>query len=164
MRLSMIAAVSSNGVIGAGNRLPWKLPADLRRFKRLTMGHYLLMGRKTFESIGRPLPGRTTVVITHRQDYAPSGVLVAHTMEEALEFVRADDEAFVAGGAQIYQSLFPRAERLYLTRIEKEFEGDVHFPDPQWDEWELVEREEGPPDEETPLPYAFLTYRRRHFA
>ena len=128
MRLSIIAAMSANRVIGRNNDLPWRMPEDWKRFKNLTMGHHLIMGRKTFESIGQPLPGRTTVVITHQTGFAPAGVLVAHSIDQALQMVAGDDEVFVAGGAQIYQQMLPRADRLYLTSIHEEFEGDTDFP------------------------------------
>ncbi|MFQ5930282.1 MAG: dihydrofolate reductase, partial [Acidobacteriota bacterium] len=137
MRLSIIAAVSANQVIGHNNRLPWRLPADLKRFKSLTMGHHLLVGRKTFESIGRPLPGRTTVVITHRNDYAPKGVLVAHSLNEAVKMASGDDEVFIAGGAQIYRQTLARADRLYLTLIHEDFEGDAYFPQFDESDWLL---------------------------
>ncbi len=119
MRLSIIAAMSANRVIGSNNDLPWRLPADWKHFKSLTMGHHLIMGRKTFESIGQPLPGRTTVVITHQTGFAPTGVLVAHSIDQALQMVVEDDEVFVAGGAQIYQQMLPQADRLYLTSIHR---------------------------------------------
>ena len=160
MRLSIIAAMSANRVIGSHNDLPWRLPADLKRFKSLTMGHHLIMGRKTFESIGQPLPGRTTVVITHQTGYAPEGVLVAHSVEQALQMAAGDDEVFVAGGAQIYQLLFPRADRLYLTSIHEEFEGDTDFPEFEESDWQLNSEEKHEPDEKNLYPYTFLIYER----
>jgi dihydrofolate reductase len=160
MRLSIIAAMSANRVIGSHNDLPWRLPADWKRFKSLTMGHHLIMGRKTFESIGQPLPGRTTVVVTHQTGYAPEGVLVAHSVEQALQMAAGDDEVFVAGGAQIYQQMFPRADRLYLTSIHEEFEGDTDFPEFEESDWQLISEEKHEPDEKNLYPYTFLIYER----
>ena len=160
MRLSIIAAMSANRVIGRNNSLPWKLPADLKRFKNLTMGHHLLMGRKTFESIGQPLPGRTTVVITRQTRYSPTGALVAHSIEQALQLAAQDSEVFVAGGAQIYQQMLPRADRLYLTSLDKEFEGDSTFPDFDESDWQLIFQENRGPDEKNAYHYSFLTYER----
>jgi dihydrofolate reductase len=162
MRLSIIAAMSANRVIGSNNDLPFRLPADLKRFKSLTMGHHLIMGRKTFESIGQPLPGRSTVVITHQTGYAPAGVLVAHSIEQALEIAAEDDEVFVAGGGQIYQQLLPRADRLYLTSIHEEFEGDTHFPEFEKSDWKLISEDSHEPDEKNPYPYSFLIYERNN--
>ncbi len=160
MRLSIIAAMSANRVIGRNNSLPWRLPADLKRFKNLTIGHHLLMGRKTFESIGQPLPGRTTVVITRQSRYSPTGALVAHSIEQALLIAAQESEVFVAGGAQIYQQMLPRADRLYLTSIDKEFEGDTAFPDFDESEWRLIFKENRGPDEKNSYHYSFLTYER----
>lgn len=160
MRLSIIAAMSANRVIGSNNDLPWRLPADWKRFKSLTMGHHLIMGRKTFESIGQPLPGRTTVVITRQTGYAPEGVLVAHSVEQALQTVGGDDEVFIAGGAQIYQQMLPRADRMYLTSIDEQFEGDTDFPEFEESDWELISEEGHAPDEKNPYPYTFLIYER----
>ena len=160
MRLSIIAAMSANRVIGSNNDLPWRLPEDWKRFKSLTMGHHLIMGRKTFESIGQPLPGRTTVVITRQTGYAPEGVLVAHSVEQALQMAAGDDEVFVAGGAQIYQQMLPRADRMYLTSIDAEFEGDTYFPEFEESDWELISEEGYAQDEKNPYPYTFLTYER----
>lgn len=165
MRVSLIAAMAAGRVIGKDNRLPWRLPEDLRRFKELTLGHPLVMGRKTFESIGRPLPGRTTVVVTRRQDYAPEAVRVAHSIDEALELAAGlpgADEVFIAGGAELYRETLPRADRLYLTRLEAEFPGDVRFPDFDESQWRLVAEERREPTHEVPYAYAFQTYDRRH--
>ena len=161
MRLAIIAAMAANRVIGSNNDLPWRLPADWKRFKSLTMGHHLIMGRKTFESIGQPLPGRTTIVITHQTGYAPEGVLVAHSVEQALQMAAGEDEVFVAGGAQIYQQMLPRADRLYLTSIHEEFEGDTDFPEFEESDWQLISEEGYEPDEKNPYPYTFLVYERK---
>ena len=161
MRLSIIAAMSANRVIGNNNNLPWRLPADLKRFKSLTMGHHLIMGRKTFESIGQPLPGRTTVVITHQTGFAPEGVLVAHSIDQALHVVAGDDEVFVAGGAQIYQQMLPRADRLYLTSIHAEFEGDTNFPEFEESDWQLISEEDYEPMKKTSIRTPFWSMRRK---
>jgi dihydrofolate reductase len=151
--VALIAAVAANGVIGRDNRLPWRLPADLRRFKELTMGHALVMGRRTYESIGRPLPGRVTVVLTRDPAFmAPPGALAARSLEEALAAAAAATpgagEVFVAGGAEVYAQALPRADRLYLTRVEAEVEGDARFPDLDPARWRLAAAERldlGPP-------------------
>ncbi|PTL83838.1 dihydrofolate reductase [Vitiosangium sp. GDMCC 1.1324] len=158
MRISAIVAMASNRCIGRDNTLPWRLPADLKRFKQLTMGHTLIMGRKTYESIGRPLPGRTMLVLTRQRDYAPEGVQVAHSLERALELARGD-EVFIAGGADLYQQALGRVQRLYLTRIEREYEGDTFFPELDLSGWKLVAEEHHPATATEP-PFAFLTYER----
>jgi dihydrofolate reductase len=162
MKLSIIVAVAEDGVIGRDNDLPWYLPADLKRFKQLTMGHHLLMGRKTFEAIGRALPGRTTVVISRGRPSLPEEVQLAGSLEEALTLAAQadDDEAFVAGGAQIYHLALPRADRLYLTQIHAAFEGDTRFPELVESEWQLVSREDHEPDGKNEYSYSFLVYDR----
>ncbi len=161
MTISIIAAMSRNRIIGRNNSLPWKLSPDLARFKKLTMGHYLLMGRKTFESLGKPLPGRTLVVISRARDYAPLDVLVAHSIQEALSMT-SGDQVFVAGGAQLYRQTLNLADRLYFTLIDKEFEGDVYFPEFDWSDWELVSEEDHAATDTTPYAYKFLVYKRVH--
>jgi dihydrofolate reductase len=136
--INVIAAVAENGVIGAGNKLPWRLPEDLKRFKALTMGHTLVMGRKTFDSIGRPLPGRTTIVITRDLAWTREGVTVAHNLDDAIAL--AQGEVFIAGGGEIYAQAMARAERLYITHVKASVEGDTHFPAIN-DSWRAVERE-----------------------
>jgi dihydrofolate reductase len=159
MRLSAIVAMASNRCIGRDNTLPWRLPEDLQRFKRLTLGHTLVMGRKTYESIGRPLPGRTTLVVTRQEDWAaPQGVEVAHSLDEALQRARGD-EVFIAGGAQLYQQTWNRVRRLYLTRLEREYPGDTFFPEVDLSGWRLLEEDARPATPTTP-PFVFLTYER----
>ncbi|MBN1205741.1 MAG: dihydrofolate reductase [Myxococcaceae bacterium] len=160
MRLSAIVAMAANRVIGVGNQLPWRLPADLARFKRLTLGHTLVMGRKTFESIGRPLPGRTFIVVTRQQGYAPQGVKVAHSVDEALALAQGDDEVFIAGGAELYAQTMGRLDRLYLTRLERDFPGDTYFPEVDLSSWKLIEEEHHPASGPEALPFSFLTYER----
>jgi dihydrofolate reductase len=155
--IHLIAAVARNGVIGAGNTLPWRLPADLKRFKQLTMGHVLVMGRKTWDSIGRALPGRTTIVVTRQAGWRAEGAEVAGSLDEAL--ARANGrEVFVAGGAEIYAQALPRADRLHLTRIEGDFEGDVRFPAVDFTRFRLIDRERHEADGAFPHAYEFQTY------
>jgi dihydrofolate reductase len=161
MRLSAIVAMAPNRVIGANDTLPWRLPADLKRFKQLTMGHTLILGRKTYESIGRPLPGRTFIVVTRQRDYAPEGVKVAHSVDEALAMARGEDEVFIAGGAELYAQTMDRLDRLYLTHIEREFPGDTYFPEVDLSGWRLIEEEHHPAASEADLPFSFLTYERQ---
>jgi dihydrofolate reductase len=160
MKVAIIVAVSANGVIGRDNDLPWRLSADLARFKRLTMGHHLIMGRRTFVSIGRPLPGRTTVVLSRGRPELPDGVLLASSLDEALALCSGDDQVFVAGGAAVFAECLPRADRIFLTRLHADFEGDVFFPPFEETEWDLVNREDHQAAEGEPCDYSFLTYQR----
>ncbi len=163
MRLSIIVAMAQNRVIGRDNRLPWRLSADLKRFKELTVGHHLLMGRKTFESIRRPLPGRTLVVISRGKPSLPEGVLLAHSLDEAIAIARAagDDEAFVGGGGEIYRLALPLADRIYLTWVHADFEGDTEFPDYDESEWSLLAKEDLPADEANSPDHSFVILDRR---
>ena len=161
MRLSIIAALSSNNVIGRDNDLPWHLSTDLKRLKALTMGHHMIMGRKTYDSIGRPLPGRTFVVITRDPSFAPEGVKIVHSLEDAIQVAAGDDEPFIAGGAQIFEQAIHRADRMYLTRVHAEIEGDTWFPDfDDVSEWQLTDAEHFDADEKNDYPFSFLTYDR----
>lgn len=143
--MAMIAAVGANGVIGAGNAIPWRLPTDFAHFKRTTMGKPLIMGRKTFESIGKPLPGRTNIVVTSQQDYRPDGVIVIGSLAAALDRAQAiaaaegADEVMVGGGGEIYREAMPLADRLYITHVEAAPAGDVRFPDIDPAVWTVVE-------------------------
>jgi dihydrofolate reductase len=158
MRISIIAALASNGSIGLDNRLPWHLPEDLAHFKRTTLGHHLLMGRKTWDSVGRPLPGRKIVVITRQKLVLPEGVRLASSIEGALNQVTQEDEIFVAGGAEIYRQTLDLADRMYLTRIHQDFPGDTFFPEFDESDWELVSRVDRDEDERNPYSFSFLTY------
>jgi dihydrofolate reductase len=161
MSLSGIVAMSLNRVIGRGNALPWRLPADLARFKQLTMGHTLVMGRRTWESIGRPLPGRTSVVVTRQRHFAaPTGVHLAHSLDEALALAQGDSEPFVIGGADLFAQALPRLTRLHLTLIEADVEGDVYFPPLELSQWRRVADEPHPASDGFPHPYRFLVYER----
>ncbi len=140
MSLSVIVALAKNRVIGVNNTLPWHLPEDLKRFRQLTMGHHIIMGRKTYESLGRLLPGRQTVIVTRNRDYQVEGAHVVHSLEQAIQVSASDSEAFLIGGAELYQQSLPLAKRLYLTQIDAEFEGDAYFPEIDLNEWDLLEQ------------------------
>lgn len=160
MTLSIIVAVAENGVIGDRNRLLWHISEDLKRFKALTTGHPVVMGRKTYESLGRPLPDRTNVVVT-RQAMELPGCRVIHSLAEALTLFPAGEEVFIIGGAEIYAQALPLADRFYLTRVMHPYAGDTRFP--EWDEqaWRLVESEAFPCGKAYPWPFVFETYERR---
>ena len=160
MKISLIAAMADNGVIGRNNRLPWRLSADLQRFKALTMGKPVVMGRKTWESIGRPLPGRTNIVVTRDVGYRAEGCVVVHSVEQALEVAAGSDEVMVIGGANLYQQLLDRADRLYLTQVRADVEGDAWFPEFDSAQWREVERESHSRDDKNEYDYAFVTLDR----
>ena len=161
MTISFIAAVSDNDVIGRDNKLPWRQSADLKRFKKLTLGHHLLMGRKTYDSLDMELPGRTIVVITRDPSFDPAGVLVAHSIDEAIDLASLDSEIFIGGGTQIFEQSMHRADRMYITRVHAEVEGDAVFPEfDDVTEWKLVDAEHYEADEKNQYPYSFLTYER----
>lgn len=159
--LALIVAAAQNGVIGRDNQLPWHLSADLKRFRALTMGHHILMGRKTFESIGRPLPGRTNIVITRQPDFRAEGVVVVHSLAEALALAADDDRIFVVGGAEIYRQALPQADRIYLTIIHQDFEGDTFWFDLDRMVWRETSRVAHRPDEKNPYPYSFVELERK---
>ena len=161
MILSLVAALGNGRVIGIQNRLPWRLPADMRHFRRVTLGKPVLMGRKTFESIGKPLPGRLNIVVTQDPTYRVEGVTVAHTIDEALAAVGDAAEVMVIGGASFYAQLLPRAQRLYLTLIHHDFEGDAFFPAFAREEWREVDRIDHAADADNPYPYSFLILERK---
>lgn len=159
MSLTLISAVARNRVIGIDNTLPWRLPEDLQHFKRLTLGHHIVMGRKTFESLGRPLPGRTSVVISRDPAYAlPEGCLLADSIATALRLCGDDPEVFCIGGAQLYAQALTLADRLILTEIDADFEGDAWFPEFDRTLWQEAARE--PHVSSSGLAYAFVTYAR----
>jgi dihydrofolate reductase len=161
-RLSLIVAVARNGVIGKDNRLPWHIPEDLKRFRALTMGHHIIMGRRTWESIGRPLPGRTSIVVTRDRNYSAPGAKVVHSLADAVAACAGDDEAFVIGGAEIYREALPQAERIYLTEVLADYPGDVWFP-PLGTEWREVCREQ-PRHNAAAVGVAYVIYERRREA
>ena len=157
--VSIIVAVAQNGTIGDKNALLWHISEDLRFFKHTTSGHPVIMGRKTYESLGRPLPNRTNVVISRTAEHI-EGCTIARSLEEAIAMFPADEEVFIIGGAQIYALALDVADRFYLTRVEHDYEGDTKFP--EWDEsqWQLVEQEAYPCGEKYPYPFAFERYER----
>lgn len=162
MIVSAIFSVSENNVIGKGNELPWRMPADLKYFKKTTMGSPVIMGRKSYESIGRPLPGRHNIVLTRDPDYAAEGISVVHTLEEALERAAEDEakEVFIIGGAQIYEMAFDRCDRIYMTVIHTEAEGDVFLPEIDFAEWDLLSEESHASDGKNIHDYTFRIYGR----
>lgn len=157
--ISLIVAMDEAGVIGKDNKMPWHLPADLKYFKRTTLGHPVLMGRKTYESIGRPLPERRNIVLTRQEEYAAPGCDVIHSVEEIA--LHEGEDLFVIGGAEIFQMLLPKTDRLYLTRIHERFAGDTYFPSLDLSEWTLLSETKGTVDEKNPHPHTFLVYEKR---
>lgn len=164
MLVSIIAAMDRNRLIGNNNQLPWHLPADLAHFKKLTIGKPIIMGRKTFESIGRPLPGRTNIVLTRAETFQAEGVLVANSLRQALEHAAVADEAMIIGGSAIYELALPRADRLYITYVENSYQGDAWFPEIDSAKWEIVAIEQHAADQENLSAMKFVTYQRKKFA
>jgi dihydrofolate reductase len=163
MKLMIIVAVADNGIIGRDKTLPWHLPADLRHFKQITMGKPLLMGRKTHESIGRPLPGRLNIVLTRQPDYLAEGCRVVHSVDEAVNLVEGEggDEIMIIGGARLYQEVLPRADVVYLTRVHGEVAGDTRFPEIKMDDWRQAASEKRKADAENAYDCTFVTLVRR---
>lgn len=155
----MIVAVANNGVIGVNNTLPWHLPEDLKRFRALTMGHHIIMGRKTYESLGRLLPGRTTVIVTRNRDYHVEGAIVVHTLQQAMRFCQQDEELFLIGGAQLYQDGLSLVNKLYITRVNLEVEGDAFLPEIDLNAWTLIEKKDHL--SASGLSYSDLVYIRK---
>ena len=160
-RLSIIVAMAKNRTIGANNTLPWRCPEDLKHFKALTMGHHMIMGRKTFDSIGKPLPGRTTVVVTRDKNLKIEGCLIAHSLPDAIKLCAGDEEAFIVGGADIYRQSLQLADTLYITEIQQNVEGDAHFPEFDRNLWQETARDVRTQETPQPLDYHFVTYRRK---
>lgn len=167
MHLAIIVAAAENGVIGRNNALPWHLPGDLQYFKRVTMGKPIVMGRKTFESIGRPLPGRTNVVISRDPEYSAEGVRVVGSLDTALRMAQdialidGAEELVVIGGAEIYRDALPLARRLYLTEVHAVIDGDAHLPDIDWGHWREIRRERHAAEGNNPYDYSFVVFERR---
>lgn len=160
-RVSLIWCMAENRVIGIENRLPWHMPADLKRFKSLTSGHSIIMGRKTFESFPRPLPNRRHIIVTRDAGYRAAGCEVVHSIDAALACAAGEDEVFVIGGASLYAQTLPRADRLYVTLLHTRIEGDASFPSFDWEVWKETAREDCAPDEKNPYPYSFLVLEPR---
>jgi dihydrofolate reductase len=167
VKLSMIVAAAQNRVIGRDNALPWYLPNDLKYFKQTTLGKPIIMGRKTYESIGKPLPGRTNIVITRQTDYQPDGVKVVHSVAEARDLAESvclidgQEEAMIMGGAEIYTLALPDADRLYLTEVHADVDGDAYFPEYDKTEWQEISREDFSAEGPNPYNYSFVVYDKK---
>jgi dihydrofolate reductase len=161
MSISILVAMAQNRTIGVNNTLPWRCPEDLKHFKALTMGHHMIMGRKTFDSIGKPLPGRTTVVVTRDRNLKIEGCLIAHSLQDAIAACANDSEVFIVGGAEIYAQSLELADTLYITEIRQDVEGDAHFPEFDKNAWQETAREVRSQQEPQPLEYHFVTYQRQ---
>ena len=161
MKITLVAAIASNNVIGKENSLPWNIPEDLKRFKQMTSGHTILMGRKTFDSIGRPLPNRQNIVMTKDKNFEQEGIKVINDFDEALELIKeSNEDIFVIGGSKIYELFEPVANSLAITRILKDFEGDAFFPDINWDLWQ-IEKEENFFDEKSNIECKLIEYSKK---
>jgi dihydrofolate reductase len=161
MRVSLVAAIAANRVIGNGGKLPWLMPDDLSRFRRLTFGHPVVMGRKTWESIGKPLEGRRNIVLSRDAGFRASGCRVAHSLEEAIESALPSSELFVIGGASLYALFLPLADLLYITHIDADFPGDTLFPPVRWEEWRVLGETPAPNVPAGSPPHRFVDYARR---
>jgi len=162
MKLSLIVAMANNRVIGINKQMPWHLSADLKKFKKITMGHPIIMGRKTFEAIGHPLPGRENIIISRDPLYQQKGCTVFNSLEAAVKHYAHLDEIFVIGGATLYEVTLAQADRLYITEIEKDFEGDTWFPKMQKGDWQECSRERVINDTSVDFNYSFVVYKRRN--
>lgn len=160
MPVSIIVAFDENRLIGRDNGLPWHLPADLKHFKQITMGHYMIMGRKTFESIGKPLPGRTSVVITRQEGLQFEGCIMASSLEDAIHKCPTNEDVFVIGGADVFNQAIQSCDSLHTTLIHHQFEGDTHFQEINPSEWEMISREDFTADEKNPWAYSYIDYKR----
>jgi dihydrofolate reductase len=160
MKLSIVVAISTNGVIGRNNQLPWYLPADLKHFRKLTTGKPILMGRKTWESIGRPLPERKSIVITRDRDYTAAGAVVVTSIEAALKAAEPADEIMIIGGSELFREMLREVSTIYLTRVHADIEGTVFFPELDEREWREVDRTDCEPDERNAYAYSFITLER----
>jgi dihydrofolate reductase len=160
MMLSLIVAMAENRVIGKDNDLPWRLPNDLKWFKKHTLGNPIIMGRKTWESIGRPLPGRKNIVVTRNTDYVAEGCEIVHSLEDAIALVGCADEALVIGGAGLYEAALPKSDRIYLTQVDAHVDGDTVFPQFDTSEWTIRSEEAHPEDEKHAYAYTFRVLDR----
>ncbi len=159
MIVTIVVAISENHAIGKDNKLLWYLPKDLKHFKDITTGHTVIMGRKTYDSVGKPLPNRRNIIIT-RQAITIEGCEVVSSLESAIDLCKSEQEVFIVGGAEIYKQAMKLTDRIYLTIVNKEFEGDSFFPEIDMPEWKEIFREDHEPDEKNKLPYSFITYER----
>ena len=163
MTISAIVATAKNNVIGKDNNIPWYLPADLKYFKRTTLGHHIIMGRKSFISIGRPLPKRTNIIITRDPFFMASGCIVVHSLKEAIDIAKenGEEEIFIIGGGQIYEQAMPLVNRIYLTEVNAEVDGEIYFPKINKQEWHEIKREANEPDEKNEYAYSFVILERK---
>jgi dihydrofolate reductase len=163
MIISTIVAVAKNNVIGKDNDIPWYLPADLKYFKKITTGHHIVMGRKCYESIGRPLPKRTNVVVTRNPFFMATGCLITHNVAEAVQLAEAngEDEVFIIGGGQIYEIALPHVDRIYLTEVDLEVDGDIFFPEIDPQNWNLIKETKHEADEKNEYNYTFKVLERK---
>ena len=159
--LSGLVAMDKNRLIGKDNDLPWRLPADLAYFKKVTMGHPIIMGRKTFEAIGKPLPGRRNIIVTRNEQYKQPGCEVLYSIGDIYKVGDGIEEVFVIGGAEIFKEVLPMMDRLYVTYIDEEFEGDTYFPNINDNEWRIISEEPGITDKKNPYHYRFVVYERQ---
>jgi dihydrofolate reductase len=161
MIVTMVVAIGENNAIGKNNELLWYLPKDLRHFKTITSGHTVIMGRKTFESVGKPLPKRRNIIITRNTEFAVEGAEVVHTIEDALELCKADEEVFIIGGAEIYKMAMQHTDKIFLTVVHENFEADAFFPEIDWNLWTETAAEKHLPDEKNNLSFTFSTLERK---
>ena len=163
MKISCVVAVANNNVIGKDNDIPWYLPADLKYFKKITLDHHILMGRKCYASIGRPLPKRTNIIITRDPFYIVSNCIVTHSIEEALEvaYDNGEEEVMIIGGGTIYDQTKDLWDKLYITEVDLAVDGDIHFPNIDFEDWNLISEESHEPDEKNKHPYTFKVYERK---
>lgn len=159
--LTMIAAAAKNDALGKDNDLIWHISEDLKRFKRLTSGHAIIMGRKTFESMPKALPNRTNIVLTNKKDYQPEGAIVVHTIEDALNLVKDDTQPFIIGGGEIYRLFMPYCDRIELTRVHHNFDADVFFPKIDLNQWKEIARENIDATKEQPYHYSYITFEKK---
>jgi len=164
MIISQILALSKNGVIGHDYKMLWHMPSDFKYFKQKTLGHYILMGRKTFESLGKPLPGRPHIIVTRSKDFKYEGCIVVDSIEKGIEVARkaGEKELFIIGGGEIYKQTLPLTDLIYLTEIDVEVTGNVTYPYPDKKQWEDISRNDLPADEKNPYNYSFTVWRKRN--
>ncbi|WP_445725567.1 dihydrofolate reductase [Flavobacterium sp.] len=159
--ITIIAAISTNNALGKDNQLIWHLPADLKRFKKVTLGHHIIMGRKTFESLGKPLPNRTTIIITRNKNYTQDGCIVVNSLNEAIEAAKADNNPYILGGAEIYKQAMSIADKLDLTLVHQTFDADAFFPEIDFNFWEESSRENFESDDLNRYAFSFVTYIKK---
>ena len=164
MKISLIVAMDQNGLIGSNNDLPWRLSSDLKQFKAITMGSPIIMGRKTHESIGRPLPGRTNVIVTRNTQYHADGCEVIHDLSDIESFCKGHHEIFIMGGAELYKQSLHLIDRIYLTEVHAQLDGDTYFPEFDRAHWQEVERQDFTADDKNDYDYSFVVMDRKHYS